>query len=75
MDVPARIGLGSPLDVTSPSCPLAFDSLAQLIQRDPVTLYSPAPPKFAAGWETVRAVELHQGATIDVVFDRAVAVE
>src|ERR1700753_866805 len=39
---------------------MAFDSLAQLIQRDPVTLYFPAPPKFAAGWETVRAVELHQ---------------
>ncbi len=39
---------------------MAFDSLAQLIQRDPVILYFPAPPQFAAGWEVVRAVELHQ---------------
>jgi ribosomal protein S18 acetylase RimI-like enzyme len=40
---------------------MAFDSLAQLIQRDPVTLYfTTAPPKLAAGWEVVRAVELHQ---------------
>jgi predicted GNAT family acetyltransferase len=39
---------------------MAFDSLAQLIQRDPVTLYFPAPQKLAAGWEVVRAVELHQ---------------
>jgi ribosomal protein S18 acetylase RimI-like enzyme len=40
---------------------MAFDSLAQLIQRDPVTLYfTTAPPKLAAGWEIVRAVELHQ---------------
>jgi ribosomal protein S18 acetylase RimI-like enzyme len=39
---------------------MAFDSLAQLIQRDAVTLYFPAPPKLSAGWEVVRAVELHQ---------------
>jgi ribosomal protein S18 acetylase RimI-like enzyme len=39
---------------------MAFDSLAQLIQRDPVILYFLAPPKLAAGWEVVRAVELHQ---------------
>jgi ribosomal protein S18 acetylase RimI-like enzyme len=39
---------------------MAFDSLAQLIQRDPVTLYFSAPQKLAAGWEVVRAVELHQ---------------
>ncbi len=39
---------------------MAFDSLAQLIQRDPVILYFSAPPQFATGWEVVRAVELHQ---------------
>jgi ribosomal protein S18 acetylase RimI-like enzyme len=39
---------------------MAFDSLAQLIQRDPVTLYFPAPPKLTAGWDVLRAVELHQ---------------
>ena len=39
---------------------MAFDSLAQLIQRDSVILYFSAPPQFAAGWEVVRAVELHQ---------------
>ncbi len=41
--------------------PMAFDSLAQLIHRDPVTLYfTTAPPKLTAGWEVIRAVELHQ---------------
>jgi ribosomal protein S18 acetylase RimI-like enzyme len=40
--------------------PMAFDSLTQLIQRDAVTLYFPAPPKLPAGWEVLRAVELHQ---------------
>jgi ribosomal protein S18 acetylase RimI-like enzyme len=39
---------------------MAFDSLAQLIQRDPVTLYFPAAPKLTSGWEVIRAVELHQ---------------
>jgi ribosomal protein S18 acetylase RimI-like enzyme len=39
---------------------MAFDSLAQLIQRDPVTLYFPAPPKLTAGWDVLRAVELQQ---------------
>lgn len=39
---------------------MAFDSLAHLIQRDPVTLYFPAPPKLTAGWDVLRAVELHQ---------------
>jgi ribosomal protein S18 acetylase RimI-like enzyme len=40
---------------------MAFDSLAQLIQRDPVTLYfTTAPPRLTAGWEVIRAVELHQ---------------
>jgi predicted GNAT family acetyltransferase len=39
---------------------MAFDSLAQLIQRDPVTLYFPAAPKLTAGWQVIRAVELHQ---------------
>ena len=39
---------------------MAFDSLAQLIQREAVTLYFASAPKLAAGWEVVRAVELHQ---------------
>lgn len=39
---------------------MAFDSLAQLIQRDPVTLYFTSSPQIPAGWEVVRAVELHQ---------------
>src|SRR3954463_3548016 len=39
---------------------MAFDSLAQLIQRDPVTLYFTSLPQIPAGWEIVRAVELHQ---------------
>jgi ribosomal protein S18 acetylase RimI-like enzyme len=39
---------------------MAFDSLASLIQRDAVTLYFNTPPKLAAGWEVLRAVELHQ---------------
>ena len=39
---------------------MAFDSLAQLIQRDPVTLYFSAPQNFGAQWEVLRAVELHQ---------------
>jgi ribosomal protein S18 acetylase RimI-like enzyme len=40
--------------------PMAFDSLAQLIQRDSVTLYFPAPPQLPPGWEVARSVELHQ---------------
>lgn len=39
---------------------MAFDSLAQLIQRDTVTLYFPSQPTLPRGWEVVRAVELHQ---------------
>ncbi|HEX4606355.1 MAG TPA: GNAT family N-acetyltransferase, partial [Candidatus Angelobacter sp.] len=39
---------------------MAFDSLAQLIQRDAVTLYFTAPPNLPAGWEVLRAVELQQ---------------
>jgi ribosomal protein S18 acetylase RimI-like enzyme len=39
---------------------MAFDSLAQLIQRDPVTIYFSTPPQLGAGWEMVRAVELLQ---------------
>jgi predicted GNAT family acetyltransferase len=39
---------------------MAFDSLAQLIQRDAVTLYFTSLPQIPAGWEIVRAVELHQ---------------
>src|SRR6478735_8937682 len=39
---------------------MAFDSLAQLIQRDAVNLYFTSPPQIPAGWDVVRAVELHQ---------------
>jgi ribosomal protein S18 acetylase RimI-like enzyme len=39
---------------------MAFDSLAQLIQRDAVTLYFTSPPQIPSGWEIVRAVELQQ---------------
>jgi len=39
---------------------MAFESLAQLVQRDPVTLYFTSSPQIPAGWEILRAVELHQ---------------
>jgi ribosomal protein S18 acetylase RimI-like enzyme len=39
---------------------MAFESLAQLIQRDPVTLYFTSSPQIPNGWEILRAVELHQ---------------
>lgn len=39
---------------------MAFESLAQLIGRDPVTLYFTSSPQIPTGWEIVRAVELHQ---------------
>src|SRR6476660_9098030 len=39
---------------------MAFDSLAQLIQHDAVTLYFTSPPQIPSGWEIVRAVELQQ---------------
>jgi ribosomal protein S18 acetylase RimI-like enzyme len=39
---------------------MAFESLAQLIQRDAVTLYFTSAPQIPNGWEIVRAVELHQ---------------
>jgi ribosomal protein S18 acetylase RimI-like enzyme len=39
---------------------MAFDSLAQLIQRDPVTLYFTSPPQIPTGWDVLREVELHQ---------------
>jgi ribosomal protein S18 acetylase RimI-like enzyme len=39
---------------------MAFDSLAQLVQRDPVTLYFTSSPQIPTGWEILRAVELHQ---------------
>ena len=39
---------------------MAFDSLAQLIQRDAVNLYFTSPPQIPAGWEILRAVELRQ---------------
>lgn len=48
------------LGALAANTPMAFDSLAQLIQRDAVTLYFTAPPKLTPGWEVVRAVELHQ---------------
>ena len=39
---------------------MAFDSLAQLIGRDSVTLYFTSPPQIPTGWEVVRSVDLHQ---------------
>ncbi|MGC2744113.1 MAG: GNAT family N-acetyltransferase [Candidatus Angelobacter sp.] len=39
---------------------MAFDSLAQLIQRDAVTLYFTSPPQIPSGWDVLRAVELCQ---------------
>jgi ribosomal protein S18 acetylase RimI-like enzyme len=39
---------------------MAFESLAQLTQRDPVTLYFTSSPQIPTGWEILRAVELHQ---------------
>jgi predicted GNAT family acetyltransferase len=39
---------------------MAFESLAQLIQRDAVTLYFSTPLQLSAGWQLVRAVELDQ---------------
>lgn len=39
---------------------MAFDSLAQLIQRDAVNLYFTSPPQIPTGWDVVRSVELHQ---------------
>jgi ribosomal protein S18 acetylase RimI-like enzyme len=58
---------------------MAFDSLTQLIQRDAVTLYFNTPPKLAAGWEVLRAVELQQmvledGATADTSAEGSQAV-
>ncbi|HEU4416590.1 MAG TPA: GNAT family N-acetyltransferase [Candidatus Angelobacter sp.] len=50
---------------------MAFDSLAQLIQREAVTLYFASAPKLAAGWEVVRAVELHQMVQEDGGVDHA----
>src|SRR5260221_13669819 len=38
---------------------MVFDFLAQLIQRDAVTLYFTAPPKLTPGWDVIRSVELH----------------
>jgi ribosomal protein S18 acetylase RimI-like enzyme len=39
---------------------MAYDSLAQLIQRDAVNLYFTTPPQIPTGWEILRAVELRQ---------------
>lgn len=57
---------------------MAYDSLAQLIQRDAVTLYFSTPPALPAGWNVVRAVELHQmlkedGAAVDEAIRSAAA--
>jgi ribosomal protein S18 acetylase RimI-like enzyme len=48
------------LGALAANTPMAFDSLAQLIQRDAVTLYYTTPPKLGSGWDVLRAVELHQ---------------
>ena len=48
------------LGALAANTPMAFDSLAQLVQRDAVTLYFPTPPNLPAGWEVVRTVELYQ---------------
>ncbi|HZS28481.1 MAG TPA: GNAT family N-acetyltransferase [Candidatus Angelobacter sp.] len=57
---------------------MAYESLAQLIQREAVTLYFSAPPTLSAGWNVVRAVELHQmlkedGAAVDEAIRSAAA--
>jgi ribosomal protein S18 acetylase RimI-like enzyme len=48
------------LGALAANTPMAFDSLAQLVQRDAVTLYFTSPPNLPGGWEIVRAVELRQ---------------
>jgi ribosomal protein S18 acetylase RimI-like enzyme len=48
------------LGALAANTPMAFDSLAQLVQRDAVTLYFTSPPNVPGGWDVVRAVELHQ---------------
>jgi ribosomal protein S18 acetylase RimI-like enzyme len=48
------------LGALAATTPMAFDSLAQLIDRDPVTLYFFTQPQLSAGWQVVRAVELQQ---------------
>src|ERR1051326_2018253 len=48
------------LGAVAANTPMAFESLAQLIQRDPVILYFSVPPQLSAGWQVVRAVELDQ---------------
>jgi ribosomal protein S18 acetylase RimI-like enzyme len=48
------------LGALAANTPMAFDSLAQLIQSDPVTLYFSTLPQLSSGWEVVRAVELRQ---------------
>lgn len=40
--------------------PAAYESMAELTRGEPVTLYSLVPPGLPAGWNLVRAVELHQ---------------
>jgi ribosomal protein S18 acetylase RimI-like enzyme len=51
---------------------MAFDSLAQLIQRDAVTLFFSSSPSLPPGWEVVRAVELHQMVKDDGAVDEAI---
>jgi ribosomal protein S18 acetylase RimI-like enzyme len=48
------------LGALAANTPMAFDSLAQLVQRDAVTLYFTSPPNLPGGWDVVRAVELRQ---------------
>jgi ribosomal protein S18 acetylase RimI-like enzyme len=48
------------LGALAANTPMAFDSLAQLVQHDAVTLYFTSPPHVPGGWDVVRAVELHQ---------------
>jgi ribosomal protein S18 acetylase RimI-like enzyme len=40
--------------------PAAYESMAELTGEAPVTLYFFEPPRLPAGWNVVRAVELHQ---------------
>ena len=61
------------LGALAANTPMAFDSLAQLIQRDAVTLYFSVRPSLTAGWDVVRAVELHQMVKDDpVIVDETV---
>jgi ribosomal protein S18 acetylase RimI-like enzyme len=54
---------------------MAFDSLAQLIQHDAVTLYFQNLPQLSTGWKAVRAVELHQMVKEDGAHQRGAAAQ